>query len=116
MSDMYDQYHSACPGLDTKTKGHRHSSHCRKITIISIARPNNEDMLAKAVIALVLQQILSGDFNPLAGRHDVHVDDALAAHIDVTSQAPSSDPALAAPPPPADSDPTGTAEQLQLGL
>ena len=116
MSDMYAQYHSVCPGLGTKTKGHRHSSRCRKIRIVSVVRPDNDDMLAKAVIALVLQGIQSGDFNPVAGRHDVRVDDALAAHIDVASPALSSDPAPAPEPPPADSDPSGTAEQLQLEL
>jgi hypothetical protein len=116
MSDMYAQYHSACPGLDTKTKGHRHSSRCRKITIISVARSYNEELLTKAIVAFVLGELNRNQLNLAAGRHTVRVDDEVTGHIDVTPQAPSSDQDPVEWQPDADSDPSGTDEQLQLEL
>ena len=46
----------------------------------------------------------------------MNADSVVVLHADVAPQALSSDPAPAQQPPPADSDPSGIDEQLQLEL
>ena len=116
MSDIYDQYHSPCPGLDTTTKGHRHSSRCRQIRIASLEAPFDAEQWAKVIIAFIQKDLSAGKLNLDPGRHVLRVEDVPVRHIDVDTPAPSTDPAPTEQPPDADSDPTGTAEQLQLWL
>ena len=116
MSDMYDQYHSTCPGLGTKTKGHRHSSRCRQIRIASLEAPFDAEQWAKVIIAFIQTDLSAGKLDLAPGRHVLRVADVPVRHIDVAVQAPSSDPAPAPEPPPANSSQSGTDGQLRLEL
>jgi hypothetical protein len=42
-----------CPGIGTKTKGHRHSNNCKTITMISRRKQFDADAFAKVLVALV---------------------------------------------------------------
>ena len=116
MSDMYNQYHSVCPGLDTKTKGHCHSSRCRLIRIASLEAPFDAEQWAKVIVAFIQRDLSAGKLDLDPGRHVLRVEDVPVRHIDVMSQAPSTYPAPTEQPPDEDSDPSGTGEQLQLEL
>jgi hypothetical protein len=99
MGAMQDAYNSPCPGLGTRTKGHRHSNNCRSLHLLSEDKPFDVEAYAKVVRAFVEHQLITKATatNHAAGPNSSHV--VVAGPLAVNH-----------------SDRLDTAEQLQLSL